>query len=553
MIHPRAAADAFLAPLHRSFLISGIVCGAAALIVLPLHLALAGPPRAATILVLAWMLSQWPLALYLSQSGNLDRAIALSSGIFACFVSAICALTGGTGSFAVVWLLIPPLEAAFSTSRKTAIGVSALTGALLCLVALNPFVLPEMGSLPGELRFVATLAALLYVGMLSLRISADRRRAQTAVQSSEAKRQMMSKSVSDVFCEIEPGGQMRVMGGPVKQVFGGFPAEEDGDWFFQRLHVADRPLFLTKLSEVRHGGSQASFEARLRVGSSLPGEAGHPEYHSLKLTIRQFERPETTLEDGGRLLMSIRPLDETGRANREPAGSAGAELWENAGRQARAALCEIVAQAELLEAGSTAFDSARVQKTAEEVGARGRAGLESLEAVLITGSNAADVLETATASIDIFACLDRYGNTAAALARENGVDIEVEAGTGLPVVIANEKLLRQAFCFLLADMAKTSGQGARIAVSAAEEDGGLTVVLSVRNRHSSLRWNAESSRTVLEFASELLERTGARLCVQTVLGHGENVIVRLPLKGRQSGHSRQTDAEPIFRPLAKTA
>ena len=110
MIHPAAAADSFLAPIHRSLLMSCLLSGTVALFILPLHLALAGPPHVATLLVLAWMLCQWPIAHYLSRTGAMNTTIALSSGLFASFVAAVCLMTGGESSFALLWLLIPPVD-----------------------------------------------------------------------------------------------------------------------------------------------------------------------------------------------------------------------------------------------------------------------------------------------------------------------------------------------------------------------------------------------------------------------------------------------------------
>ncbi|MDN3719749.1 hypothetical protein QW131_12635 [Roseibium salinum] len=81
----------------------------------------------------------------------------------------------------------------------------------------------------------------------------------------------------------------------------------------------------------------------------------------------------------------------------------------------------------------------------------------------------------------------------------------------------------------------------------------LEVVLSVRNRQSSLSWSAESCRSVLDFAGELLERTGGRLSLVTTLGQGESVVVCLPVRSNPALRVSSAEAVTDIRQLAKTA
>ncbi|MDN3719750.1 hypothetical protein QW131_12640 [Roseibium salinum] len=102
---------------------------------------------------------------------------------------------------------------------------------------------------------------------------------------------------------------MRILGGPVKRIFGTVPTAGGEDWLFQRLHVADRPLYLSRLSDVRHSGAPAGFGIRLRIGAARPGETGQAEYRSLHLHVRPAAGDQSSGETR-RLLLSVRPLDE---------------------------------------------------------------------------------------------------------------------------------------------------------------------------------------------------------------------------------------------------
>lgn len=563
MIHPNAAGDSLLAPLHRSFLISSMLSGAVALFVLPLHLALAGPPHVAEILVLAWMLSQWPLALYLSQSGKLNRAIAVSSSLFACTVAAICLLTGGEASFAAVWLLIPLVEAAFSTSRRTPILVAALCGVLLAAITFLPIPQFQFEPLPVAAQFIAILAGLIYAGLLAYRLSGDRKRTRDAVVASESRRQMMSQSASEVFCELDPGGGIRVLGGPVKQMFGCLPANCAEDWLFQRLHVAERPLYLTKLSDVRHSGAPAVFDARVRVGASAPGETGQAEYRQLQVQIKlQGQEGNQAPVVDRKLLLLIRQTDDTlssqeaeTAASPQESRTAGISrtLLETAGMDARRAFSDIIAQADALQADGGARAGSATHAAAGRLKAAGKAGLEDLDAVLDFRPALSAASEPDYAAIDIPTCLTQCRKLVTLVADRRGVEIETDAKSDLPPAVADGKCLRQALCFVLSDMVETSKSGAVVTVSGRTGHGDLEIVLSVKNRHSSLSWSSDVSRPVLEFARELLERTGGGLSVQTTLGHGESVVLHVPVRSVQVLRTGQIHADQAGLPVAKSA
>lgn len=563
MIHPSAADDVFLAPLHRSFLISATVAGTSALVVLPLHLALAGPPHVVVTLMLSWLLSQWPLALYLSRSGALDRTIGLSASLFAGFVAAICVLTGGSASFAFLWLLVPPVEAAFSTSRKTAYSVTLLCAGLLIVVSVAPATLMEVAPLPTGVTLLASVAAIFYVGLLAIRISADRKHARSLMKASEGRRQLINQSVSEVFCELKPDGGLSVMGGPVKELLGISAGFNSDSWLFSRLHVADRPLYLTKLSEARNEREATPFDVRLRVGASSPGETGQAEYRNLTLKLRPPAQ-ETGLDtkENGSLLLSLRAAEELPVSSLSQPLSEGAksrlerisaEINETAGRGVRTALENVLSRAADLEHIDLASDRYRFEDAARDIKRSSQIGLSALADLSDLMVGQGENLEPVFAKTDIAAaleyCLERIGSAA----DRQGVQIETIWGQNLPLVFVDGALVRKALCFVLLDMIATSGSGAKILVEANCSLAGFELLFSVKDRKSSLQWSSEDSKPVLAFAGDLLERTNACLKVQTMLGHGESVCIRLPARVAPFKDFSTDTEHAETRPLAKMA
>lgn len=557
MIHPGVAADNFLAPLHRSFLTSCFLSGTAALFILPLHLALAGAPHAATILVLAWMLGQWPIAHYLSRTGALNTAVAVSSGLFACFVAAICLMSGGAGSFALLWLLIPPFEAAFATNRKTPIAITALCCALLAAVTLLSDHVPQAFGLNSETRIVASVAALIYAGLLAARFSSDRARARAIINVSESRRRHVCSHVAEVLCELSPSGRMSVLGGPVRDILGFSPTVREDDWLFHRLHVADRPYYLTKLADAKKGGNAASIDVRLRVGPSHPGDTGQATYRDFGLTLR----PADAQDAGGgpsTVILSLRKPSGQDRKSEEPDpetdDSRGQTIrwnvFEEAGVSVQAQVNEIVDLASVVEKRGKLLSEDSLHQTAVRIRSAGDRSARSLTAMLDLLPKGADPSASNFCRVDVADCLNHSSNLIRPLADRLKVGIEVQAAADLPDAFADKKKFRQSLHLILSELVETTGAGGIVHVSVEPAQDALKLVLTAVNRQSSLTWSSSGSEPLFDRVARLLEETGADLKIQSALGHGESVVVSVPVR---SGKGASVDAAGDARQLARTA
>ena len=69
-------------------------------------------------LVFAWLVAPILIAYFLSRTGQYESAHVLSSLALTGLVTAVAVKTGGIGSFAAIWLVVVPLEAALSASRR---------------------------------------------------------------------------------------------------------------------------------------------------------------------------------------------------------------------------------------------------------------------------------------------------------------------------------------------------------------------------------------------------------------------------------------------------
>src|SRR4051812_50086157 len=109
----------------------------AAFAAFPVYLAMRGAPTALEVAAFAWLIAPILLSWFLSRTGRYDGAHMLSSLALAGLVMVVAAGTRGIESFATVWLVVIPLEAAPSASRRQV----AVAFALACEVAAGLVVL----------------------------------------------------------------------------------------------------------------------------------------------------------------------------------------------------------------------------------------------------------------------------------------------------------------------------------------------------------------------------------------------------------------------------
>ena len=112
LVHASARLDPLTAARHRAFIAPRLVGGLLALTALPMHLAVSGVPGTLEILFYGWLATPILVACYLSRTGQYERAQLMSSASLTALIAAVAMATGGITSFAAVWLVVVPLEAA---------------------------------------------------------------------------------------------------------------------------------------------------------------------------------------------------------------------------------------------------------------------------------------------------------------------------------------------------------------------------------------------------------------------------------------------------------
>ena len=126
LMQPRGPQDALAASRHRAFAVSRLLGGLVMLAAVAIAFMPRGLPSAFEIALMAWLVAGFVIAYFLSRSGQFESAHVLSSLALTGLITTVAFSTGGLSSFAAIWLVVIPVEAALSGSRRVVALASAV-------------------------------------------------------------------------------------------------------------------------------------------------------------------------------------------------------------------------------------------------------------------------------------------------------------------------------------------------------------------------------------------------------------------------------------------
>jgi cell cycle sensor histidine kinase DivJ len=498
------------------------------------------------------------VAAYLSRTGAYERAHVLSTAALASLVALIAGATGGITSFAVPWIAVLPLEAMLSASRRViaaAIGIALAT-------ALGLWAAQVLGLLPqnyaafhmSELSLLSALSATLYAGAVAFGVCRLSRLGERIALVGEARYHLLAQSMTDVITRHGRNAAVTFVSPAAEGLLGVSAGELVGHRWFDRVHVADRPAFLTAIADAAARGTEVSVEYRLRRGPLAAAEA---QFIWVETRCRAFDRAATNVRDAGRAVVAVtrdisdRKADalavEAARADAERANDAKSNFLATVSHELRTPLNAIIGFSEMLaQEREVGFDPARRKEYAGVIRDSGEHLLAVVNGILdvsrIESGNFAIHPEPFSLVPLIESCRDMM----ALKAEQAGVAVKLDLAAGLPELVADKRAIRQVLLNLLSNAVKFTARGGSVAVVARRERG--EVVFSVTDTgigiadadmaqlgnpffqvRSSYDRPYEGTGLGLSVVKGLVELHGGRVEFASRVGEGTTVQIRLPL------------------------
>ena len=564
LLHPSARYDALMRARHRAFMAPRLLGSLAAFAAFPVYLAMRGAPSAIEVAAFAWLIAPILLSWFLSRTGRYEGAHVLSSLALAGLIMAVAGTTGGIESFAAVWLVVVPLEAALSASRRVTAFASLL--ALSCAGIL--ILIGQLGWLPsadtsaaerGVLMAFGVASATLYAAGLSFGAESLARTSVALLSREEERYRLLARNMSDVVSRHQRNGAVQFISPAAEAMLGMPVAQLLGHGLFDRVHVADRPAYLTALSDAARGEVR-SFEFRLR--RELDGsERGQIDFLWVEMRCRPLDQDmgknphsEVTREaevvavmrDVTGHKLSEQALDQA-RSAAEAADAAKTRFLATMSHELRTPLNAIIGFSEMIAQEQTLMLGAAQRKEyAQLINDSGQHLLSVVNGILDMSKMESGNFEIASEPFAPRASLMHCCNLLALKARENGIDLITDAPQDLPVMTGDPRSFKQIVLNLVANAIKFTERGGQVSVSAAVTGSQLTLRVSDTGvgiapddlkrigapffqAGKTYQRRHEGTGLGLSIVKSLVALHLGELTVQSKLGEGTAVTVKLPL------------------------
>ncbi|RTE93752.1 PAS domain S-box protein [Bradyrhizobium sp. LVM 105] len=564
LLHPSARSDALMRARHRAFMAPRLLGSLGAFAAFPVYLALRGAPSAVEVAAFAWLIAPILLSWFLSRTGRYEGAHVLSSLALAGLIMAVAGSTGGIESFAAVWLVVVPLEAALSASRRVAAFASLL--ALSCAGLL--ILLGQLGWLPpadisaadrGVLMACGVVSATLYAAGLAFGAESLARTSVALLAREEERYRLLARNMSDVISRHQRNGAVQFISPAAEAMLGVPVAQLLGHGLFDRVHVADRPAYLTALSDAARGEVR-SVEFRLRReadGSERgqvdflwvqmrcrprDGDTGHNPY---RVVTREAD-VVAVMRDVTDHKLSEQALEQA-RSAAEAADATKTRFLATMSHELRTPLNAIIGFSEMIAQEQTLMlGAAQRREYAQLINDSGQHLLSVVNGILDMSKMESGNFEIASEPFAPRASLLHCCNLLALKARENGVDLVTDAPHDLPVMTGDPRAFKQIVLNLVANAIKFTERGGQVSVSAAVtgsqlmlriSDTGVGIAPDDLKRIGAPFFQAgrtyqrrhEGTGLGLSIVKSLVALHLGELTVQSSLGEGTAVTVRLPL------------------------
>jgi cell cycle sensor histidine kinase DivJ len=560
LLHPSARYDALTRARHLAFMAPRLLGSLAAFAAFPVYLAMRGAPTALEVAVFAWLIAPILLSWFLSRTGRYEGAHVLSSLALAGFVMTVAMITGGIESFAAIWLVVVPLEAALSASRRMVAFASALalacTGLLIVLGHFQMVPQPEAsGAMRGVFMAFGVASATLYAAGLAFGAESLARTSVALLYVEEDRYRLLAKNMSDVISRHRRNGAVEFISPAAETMLGTPVAQLMGHGLFDRVHVADRPAYLTALSDAARGGEARSVEFRLRRENPRGDERAHAvDFIWVEMRCRPLEQTASAAESEVVAVMrdvTDRKVQEQAldlaRTAAEQADASKSRFLATMSHELRTPLNAIIGFSEMIaQEDVLMIDSARRKEYARLINDSGQHLLSVVNGILDMSKMESGNFEISPEPFAPRTALLSCCNLLALKARENGIDLVTRAPDDLPEMTGDPRAFKQIVLNLVSNAVKFTERDGTVTVSAAVEgsrlvlrvaDTGVGIAADDLKRIGDPFFQAgktyqrrhEGTGLGLSIVKSLVALHAGEMTVQSRIDEGTTVTVALPL------------------------
>ncbi len=473
-------------------------------------------------------------------------------------------------------LMGPVLAALVARSRQRRMSWLALSAVLVlgCLGSLVNWPAGGDSLLLMETSAVGFIVAVAVVAHSAHRINAGY---EVHDKSQISAYRHLIEHVQDAVLRFSSDGQILLASRSSETLFGCPRYQISGMCMSDRLHVLDRPAYLTAFADANQGGRSRTIEVRMRqddprAASSLP------RFIWVEIRLSPVLDNEAT---GERHEVIALMRDITNRKDSETAMSAAREAAEEAsqaksrflatiGHELRTPLNAVVGFSEMMTSGIGGELSPTHKEYAGLIHQSGRHLLEVVRMLLDMSKIEAGRFEIQAEAFQPESIVQACFPMVETMAQQRQVALTTEIEPDLPLLTADERACRQILINLLSNAVKFSHAGSSVTLSIRRQgqsinfsvrDNGIGMAPSALKRigepffqvQDGLTRQYEGTGLGLSIVKGLVDLHGGTLRAMSEIGTGTTMTVLLPINGPATKAGDTAEVLPLHRETATAA
>ena len=547
LVHPDIRRSHRACAAHMRFIGARLLIACLACAVLPAYLFFNDGLRAIEILAMASVALLLVPAAFVSMTGRMDQGNHLSCALLSACVAMLAAHSGGLNSPVLPLFAVVLLDAAWS-GVKGALKVAAAS----CLIALGligflPVAGPATEASPG----LVAGASLVYAGVMAWAFVSRDVWQSRALMRSQARAAAALDCVGDVVIWIEESTKISFANAAAHAGLGLDGRIASETVLFERINVGDRPAYLKAVSDVRNG-SAPSGQAVVRVAVEREGSV---QVRLFEMTVRPVDASETAPA----LIIGLRDvterhaadaLRETARQEAERIAMSKTQFLATMSHELRTPLNAIIGFSELLtQPALVPLDDPRRDEYARIINGSGQHLLEVVNAILDMSKIESGMMTVEQERVELGQIIASSRELLAVRAADKAVSLVEAVAADLPEIISDRRAVKQILINLVSNAVKFTPAGGEVVVTAVRDrehveivvaDTGCGIAESDLERLGSAFFQArqsydrqhEGTGLGLSVVRGLLGLLGGSMLIESAMGAGTRVAIRLPVSGK---------------------
>jgi len=528
------------------------------------------------LIIASIALSGAMLSLALHQRQLFDEASSTQVFMLVTLGMVLSLASNQIGVAGIAVAALGPLLATLTSKRAVRLQSWALMGGVVALSLVLDIsgVSPIAGS--GQIlvstAVVTFLLSVALVGLAAARIAS----AHDAYDKSQlAAYRHLIEHVQDALMRFSSDGQVLMASRSSEQLFGCRRFELSNSTLAERLHVLDRPAYLTAFAAVSQVGSSRILEVRMRQDDPA-GATKLPQFIWVEISMSAVVQSDDR-DARHEVIALFRDVTDRkdseaqmaeARRVAEAASDAKSRFLATIGHELRTPLNAVVGFSEMMTSDIGGQLSPTHREYAGLIHQSGKHLLEVVRMLLDMSRIEAGKFELQAEPFLVDALVEPCFSMVEAMARERSVELHVEIAKGLPMLVADERACRQILLNLMSNAIKFSHRGGSVLLSVKRQGQNLNFSVSDRGigmapeslerigepffqAQDGLTRGYEGTGLGLSIVKGLVDLHNGTLRAMSEIGAGTTVTVLLPINGPAINNEETATVTHLVREPAR--